>query len=222
MLVLNVINEDMRRRNGISGRKKKIFYPERYNACIGNKLYNIVDIRKENLNDSSVMKLLSINRNKVLKCSCNDVNEHIKDYLMDITPYLKRAILSAVIKELEQGLLFENLCVKDSSFVESKEYYSLAKKLRKLSVVCDNVAINNFRDICYNNLGLGVENVFCSEYQAFLDFDSIVTEKGAFITVNDNQILVYADEEYFFVDDNVSKLMKYEVPKEYACASLRM
>ncbi len=225
LLVFNVVKEEVSYEKSVFGRRKtKTFQPDRFNVYLDNKIYNIVNLTKNNINDKSVRRILEINRNSVLKCNCNDINSQISEYLMDITPYMKRAILSSVIKELEQGFVFQSLCIKDSCFAEADEYYSLARKLRRFAIVCDdNKEFNNFRNRCYNNLGLNIECLNQSnECYAYLDLDNIIMDKSAFMTINNNQVLIYADEGYFNVDKNVSELLKYEVPKEYACASLYM
>ena len=225
MLILNVVKEEVGCEKSVLGKRKaRVYQPNRFNIRLDKKIYNIVNLTKSNINDKSVRRILEINRNNVLKCNCNDINSQISEYIMDITPYLKRAILSSVINELEQGFGFESLCIKDSCFAETDEYYSLARKLRRFAIVCDdNKEFNNFRNRCYNNLGLDIECLNQSkDYYAYLDIDNIIMDKSAFMTINNNQVLVYADEGYFNVDENVSELLKYEVPKEYACASLRM
>lgn len=188
-------------------------------------MYNIVTISKENIFSDSVRRILQINRNKVLKCNSDEVNKQIQDYLLDIKPYVKRAIISSVINEMSAGNRIHSLCVKDSDFEASKEYYSLADVSRKLSVICTpNNAFNNYCNECYNNLGLRIEcSKNCREYyDAYLDIDNILMNKSAFLTVNGCQMLIYADESYFNVDENVAKLLRYDVPKEFACASLYM
>ena len=221
LLVLKV-TENERYRKSLFGRKVIKNIPKRNNLLIGNKVYNVIEFGVENINDDSVKKILEINRKKVLKCGDDNINEIVSGYLMDIKPYVKRAIISSVVMRLKNERLFESLCVKDDDFIESTEYFELAKNLRKLSIISNDAKnINVFRNKCYNNWGLSVGSSSCG-YDSFLDLNSLVMNRGSFLTINGCDLLVYADESYFNVTENVSELLKFNVPKEYACASLYM
>ncbi len=221
MLVLKVTENEIYRK-GLFGRKVIKNKPKRNNLLIGNKVYNVIELSVENINDDSVKKIFEINRKKVLKCGDSNINEIVSDYLMDIKPYVKRAIISSVVMRLKNERMFESLCVRDSDFLESTEYFELAKNLRKLSIISnEEKIINGFRNKCYNNWGLNVGSSSCG-YDSILDLNSLVMNRAAFLTINGCDLLVYADESYFYVTKNVSELLKFNVPKEYACASLYM
>lgn len=219
MLVLNIIREETTKKRLFFCKNKIRKSPERYNCHIGNKVYTIVDLYENQLDNVLVKRLLVINRNKVLKCNNYVINDRINEYLLDIKPYIKRALLSSVVNIIKEGCDIDSVCIRDSLFTDYDEYYALASLLRRMSVVCDNNAFISFQSKCYNNLGLYVDNRKTEEYRGYLDLDNVFENKTFFI-IDGIDMLVYADEGYFEVDNNVGELLKFNVPKEYACASL--
>ena len=226
MLVLDIVAEESGCDKGLLKRRKRnTFQPERNNLYMKDKVFNIVHMTKQNIEDSSVKRILEVNRGRVLKCKCDEINSIISEYIMDIRPYIKRAILSSLIKEAKYNINIDSLCIYDNDFVELGEYFELAKKIRKISIISRKTnEIEAFIQKCYCKLGVKIDSSegYINLYRAKLDLNEIIMNKSAFLNVDGYNMLVYADEAYFSVDEYASQLLKYETPIEYICASLNM
>lgn len=226
MLVLDIVAEESGCDKRLLKRmKRNTFQPERNNLYMKDKVFNIVHMTKQNIEDSSVKRILEVNRGRVLKCKCNEINSIISEYIMDIRPYIKRAILSSLIKEAEYNINIDSLCIYDNDFVELSEYFELAKKIRKISIISRKTnEIEAFIQKCYCKLGVKIDSSegYINLYRAKLDLNEIIMNKSAFLNVDGYNMLIYADEAYFSVDEYSSQLLKYETPIEYICASLNM
>ena len=226
VLLFNIIEDISEVDNSFfKRRKKRVLQPVRENLRINNNTYTIVHMNRNNINDSFVKRILMVNRGRTLKCDSEEINIYISEYLLDIRPYIKRAILAALLKEMPYNNSFSSLCIYDDEFRLNDEYFDIAEKARTISIIGENkTEIELFRHKCYHDLGLIVDcsDKYCELYHTSLDLNDIMMNKSAFLSIDGCKMLIYADESYFNVDDNVSQLLKYNVPIEYACASLNM
>lgn len=197
----------------------------RESVRIGHKLFSVVTINENDLYNEEVLRLLKIFEGNVLKTDNQKADEFIKRYLFDISPYVKRAILSSLVRKIREDRGILSVCVKDRDFYMSDEYLSLAENSRKLSLVSgDNLNVNKFCEHCFNSYGLniGLTDDCYGKYDVFIDLDELNGNNSAFMTVNGIRMLIYADESYFELNDDVLKLIRYNVPLEYACAAYHM
>lgn len=186
--------------------------------------FDIITLSQGDLDSEPVKHLLNVSRGKVLESTDAELNSILKDFLFDKTPYMKRALLSAVngfIKETGDRL---SVAVSDASFVMCEEYVILASLVRALSIVTESGDINGFADKCYYDYGLKIQARrcgLCNACDLILDFAMMKKDGSVEIMYKGERYPVYPDNKYFEPDNEILSLMAQGVPVRCACAVLK-
>jgi hypothetical protein len=86
-----------------------------------------------------------------------------------------------------------------------------------------NGEMQRFTEYCLSQYGLDVlinDNSLLKENAVIIDFNSLHEDLYIELKIENEDIKVYADRNYFTDDDNVLKLTEYGVSQTFACASI--
>ncbi len=227
MLIIKIKREEqIKDKKSILKRRKfsgKNFI-ERVNLKIGNDIHTLIHLPVSCCENEEFKRLIKIYKGRIIIPDNTDLNENLKDYLFDIKPYCKRAILSAFIKYMGNDFnVYKSVCIADSGFQITQEYADLAKFARNLVILTENnINTQSFSDYCYLNLGTVVDikdNVNSLEWDIYLNLDDIFDDGRAIVKFKDKDAILHPDPDYFICNKEISEIISYGIPVKTACAA---
>lgn len=224
MLLINILTED---NTNFKGRffKKQVrpdpFY--RSSVKIRNRICTIIEFNESMLGSIDLQRLLNTFKGNII--GSDTVLEKVvpAEYRFDLKPYMKRAVLGALIKNLDYITTDSALTVKDEKFILTDEYKKLAKQVKSLTVItADSVDTGEFCNYCFVEYGLfvkisqGIEQNFDDVY---IDFDDMDINGKAIIKKQGRDQLLYPDPTYFTVAEDLQPLLRFNISPRLLCAA---
>lgn len=220
MLILK-FNEAIKVRRSLFKKNNSLFKTGGF--ILNNAVYNVIELNKKSLKTDEFILLLNKHKGAVLDTDDQEINDYLKSYLFDCSPYIKRALLCAVANGIDEKRDII-LKVTDDNFRFSSEWLDIARKCKSVVLSgSENNDMHIFSDVCFKELGLNVyinDDSLSSQNEAGLLF--IAGESGytAQLTGCINKTIA-PDSEYFKVNEAVSKLMSYGVSRVFACSAVQ-
>lgn len=195
----------------------------RENMVVNQKVFSVVTLRKADIDDPVVVKLLNFNKGKVLETYDKGINEKISSCLFDKTPYCKRALLSSLINTITSLPHKVSITVLDEGFVPCDEYNRLCSRVRSFALVTPSSAsFQQFSDTAYYEYGLKISSVALScNSDITVDFSNIDEYGDILVDVSGEKRVIHPDSSYYVPDDSVLRLLHYGVPIKCACAVIK-
>lgn len=227
MLIIKIKREEqIKEKKRILKRKKlgENNFIERVNFKVGNDVHTLVNLPVSCWENEEILRLLKIYKGRIIVPDNIALEEKIKDYLFDIKPYCKRAILSAFIKYMGNDFnIYKTVCIADSSFQITQEYADVAKFARNLVILTENnIKTQSFTDYCYLNLGTVVsikDKIKSSGWDIYLNLDDTFDDGRATVKFRDKEAILHPDPDYFICNKEISEIISYGVPVKTACAA---
>lgn len=223
MIILNLKeDEKYKKRGNLFKRKKEFYSATRENIKINDKMFSIVSLTPDALKSDEILKLIKMNKGRVLETQYNHINEYIGDYLYSYKFYYKKAILSNLYNSLDAIGKNTSFVIEDGDFCQYPEYYMLAKGVRRLSILGEcNGSFSEFCQKCFYDFGLAVNDREDNEGNSFRLNLNKIDEKGkAIFYYKLNSGIIYPDPQYFMWNEGVRKLTASGVSFECACSVL--
>ncbi len=226
MIIFNIVDEIEDTKSYFRGLMRGKFNNiSRDFVHICNMRLDVISLSYKSLESESIKRLLDINKGKILESTDARLNETVREYLYDKTPYVKKALLSSVNKFIAQTGEHLSVVVFDKEFVACEEYFALANSIKRLSLVLSEASsISSFADKVYYDYGLKVslkQRVGYSDCDVAVDFSRLEGDGCLKIFYRGESIALYPDNKYFEPDKDVLDLMSYGVPIRCACAIIR-
>lgn len=227
MLIIKIKREEhIKEKKHILKRRKlsEKNFIERVNLKIGNDIHTLVHLPVSCCEKEEFKRLLKIYKGRIIVPDNIVLKEKIKDYLFDVKPYCKRAILSAFIKYMGNDFnVCKTVCIVDSGFQITQEYADVAKFARNLVILTENnINTQSFSDYCYLNLGTVInikDNVNSLEWDIYLNLDDIFDDGRAIVKFRDKDAILHPDPDYFICNKEISEIISYGIPVKTACAA---
>lgn len=223
MLILKITHNEVENKKFFLKRCKRIGV-KRKNIVIDNNIHTLVECSEVFLCSEECKRLLNVYKGKVLVPENDGIKSICKNYLFDTKPYLKRAVLSALSKYVNECSCHNNtLCVVDDDFVFCKEYLELAKRIRNLIIISEtNIDAQKFMDYCLLNLGVVVR--FKKDFKGFLwdlfvDLTDIFNDGRVFIRYKNGEGIIHPDKEYFICKDEYKEILSLGISSLDLCAA---
>ncbi len=222
MLVLKIRDGKSKRKFNFFKRKKKRF--DCSSIVIDNVVFYVVELEGEDVTNKDIIMLLNKFKGNVLDTSDSKVDAFIAEYLYNPQNYIKRALLSAVTKELKSKNEVFDIIIYDNHFLFNPELLGLIDCCRYL---CINGIVsgetNRFKDYCLYQYGLDVfinDSSMVSKKVVIIDFNKLVNSICMDVEINGDVINIYGDQAYFATDDRVKILTDSGVSLLMACAAI--
>lgn len=221
MLVIKDVFEDPKKEK----KKRKIFKDKpkdakaliRYTDYFNSKPFYILEIERDYLNSERIQKLLSAYKGRIV------LNEKIpqelfEGYLFNATDYFLRALLSSLANKIKFEKNIRSICIKYYKVLICEEIFELVKIVRNFhyEVEADDKT-EMFKNECFARYGTFVSVGWCNTVECFdiyIDLSQMSEDGKCEIYFKGKRGLLYPDNSYFEVDDNVRKLLKYGVDKK--------
>ncbi len=227
MLVINLINKDVKRKRKRFFSKKKEpeqESPVRSSFVCKNIVFNIVNLSSEQILSGKLDRLFARFKGKIIKTSDDNVNEYLKDNLYDTSLYLKKAYLSQLKIILKRECL-SSICIYDNNLKCNDELILLAKICKNVTVYSPlTPELQRFSDYCFLNYGITVlinESFALNRETVYVNFNDISGGKDVYISIKGEERLLVPDIAYYLPNENTALLTSYGVPLKTACALLK-
>ncbi len=227
MLIIKIKHEEqIKEKKSIIKRRKiteKTFI-ERENLKISNDIHTLVHLPLSCCEKEEFKRLIKIYKGRIIIPDNVVLNDNLKDYLFDIKPYCKRAILSAFIKYMGNDFnVYKTVCIADSGFQTTREYADVAKSVRNLVILTENnISTQKFSDYCYLNLGTVVnvkDNINSLQWDIYLNLDDIFDDGRVIVKFKDKDAILHPDPDYFICNKEITEIISYGIPVKTACAA---
>ncbi len=195
----------------------------RFNEIVNNKLFTVIETSFD-INNPEILRLVKSNRGQIFTSNNIEFNSVFKDYLIDVSQYLKKAYYSAFYEMLKNSKTTENVFIEDNSFTLCDEVYRVASACKKLTVIgLDNRYLNEFKSNCFYNYGLNVllnSYLNCQSSTSVIHFNKEITEKGIDIIFNSKEIKLLPAKEYFDLKEEYRKFLTEGVSLIELCVAV--
>ena len=201
MLIIKILSEEKDRKKSLFKRSKKMLYNRR-SVLIDNNVYTLIECTDSFCVSEEFQRLLNVYKGQLLLPEKGNLKKLHNEYLFDVRPYLKRAVISGFTKYIKDNIYHNNtLCVIDDNFVFTKEYLDLAHKVRNLVIISENnLEAQRFMDYCYLNLGTFVrfkEKLMDIKWDLYIDLTEVSEPGAVLVRFNDKTSVFFPDNEYF-------------------------
>ncbi len=195
----------------------------RENVVINQRVFSVITLCKEDIDNRLFQRLININKGKVLETYDKSINDKISSYLYDKKPYCKRALLSGLVNYIESLNNTVSITVLDNDFNICDEYYRLCNCVRSFVLVTPpSASFEQFSENVYLDYGLKVSSaVLIYRSDVTVDFSNMDDNGNLWVEVLGDKKLIYPDTSYYLPDESVSELLKLGVPVKCACAVLK-
>ena len=220
MLIINFVDKIFQEKKRFFKRIKSEEFFERYNLRLGNKVFTVVNTSME-IDNIEIFRLVKSFKGKLLKTSNDDFNFMYSDMIFDSYQYNKRAILSTLFRNIDK---YSSVCIEDYDFKLTQEIADIAKISKKICIIgSENTDLLRFCNICYLKLGLKVVlNDYSFKSDVYVNLSDNKNGDGIYCIMNNKEMLLYPDTEYYLPDENVNKLIELNVSVKDACAALEV
>ncbi|MGN0526015.1 MAG: hypothetical protein ACI4IF_01125 [Acutalibacteraceae bacterium] len=217
MIILRFVNSMKPKSNKRKRIKERI---ERESFIINRKIFNIYTIPKSNENDRNIQHLISSNKGNVIILNKEDFVP--KEFLYSPNQYFQRAVVSTLTKIIKLNKAeYKSVCLKVNDFKITNELYELAETAKKLVITTEKSKnIELFTEKCFVNYGLVVTRSDSIDYNCnvIIDLDKIDDSAKLIGDFNGLSKLIYPNNEYFKVNENVERILDLGISLPLACS----
>ncbi len=203
---------------------KKQISPEPFKRSaikICGKYCVLLELCEKTLGTINLERLLNTFKGDIL-CSAN-VSEKLVpvEFRFDCEQYFKRALLSSLINNLGESARHLSICIKDSAFVFSDEYLTLANCVKSFTLVSkENKAVVEFSSRCFEEYGnfITISDEVVSA-DLIVNFKNLETDGKTLIIRDGRNQLLYPDPRYFVVKEDLLPLVNMGINPKIVCSA---
>ena len=195
----------------------------RYSINVNGKTAVVLELKRKDLINEDVLKLLNVYKGKVLVPEINNAESLLEEYIFNPKEYYQRALLSSFVKQMKSGNNdWKYICIKTNVFSPFKELYELVKVFKTVCIItAENALTHNFSKRCYYEYGAIVsvkEDIFKDSFDVFIDLD-LIDDRKLMINVKGKACLLYPDAGFFEEYAEYKKVEAYNIEHNLICAA---
>ncbi len=226
MLIINLKKTD---HSNLKGRFfKKQIRPDpfvRENKVICGLKCNYLEFDEGELHTLNLERLMNTFKGQIIGSSSALEMIVSDEYRFNYKPYFKRALLSALINSIGNGISSFSVSVKDDAFVFNHEYLELANAVKSFSLVSEEtIETKKLSDKCFIEFGnfIRVSDKINFTDDIIIDFKNLEDDCKIMLLKQRREQLLYPDPRYFLINEELLPLVNLGINPRVLCAAFNV